>query len=49
MSEISKINQNIIIKKLDDETTNIRLLNNDILLSIVGQFNQNLIELENKF
>ncbi len=47
MSEISKINQNIIIKKLDDETTNIRLLNNDILLSIVGQFNQNLIELEN--
>ena len=37
---------NIIIKKIDKETINIQVLQNDILMSIVGQFNQNLIELE---
>ena len=46
MSEISKINQNIIVKKIDKETINIRILDNEIVMSIVGQFNQNLEELE---
>ena len=42
MSEISKLNQNLIIKKIDSETTNIQITENDILMSIVGQFDQNL-------
>ena len=42
MSEISKLEQNLIIKKIDNETRNIQLINNDILMSIVGQFDQNL-------
>ena len=42
MSEISKIEQNLIIKKIDNETVNIQIVNNDILISIVGQFDQNL-------
>ena len=46
MSEISKLEQNIIIKKIDSETVNIQLINNEMLMSIVGQFNQNLKELE---
>ena len=45
MSEISKLEQNLIIKKIDNETRNIQLMNNDILLSIVGQFDQNLKDL----
>ena len=46
MSEISKLEQNIIIKKIDKETINIQVLKNDMLMSIVGEFNQNLLELE---
>ena len=42
MSEISKLDQNLIIKKIDSETTNIQITENDILISIVGQFDQNL-------
>ena len=42
MSEISKLDQNIIIKKIDNETVNIQIDNNDMLKSIVGQFDQNL-------
>jgi phosphate starvation-inducible PhoH-like protein len=42
MSEISKLSHNLIIKKIDNETTNIQVTNNEILLSIVGQFDQNL-------
>ena len=45
MSEIIKPEQNLIIKKIDKETTNIQILNNEILISIVGQFDQNLKEL----
>ena len=45
MSEISKLEQNLIIKKIDNETTNIQIINNDILISIVGQFDQNLKDL----
>jgi len=46
MSEISKLNQNLIIRKIDTETINIQITNNETLMSIVGQFNQNLKELE---
>jgi len=42
MSEISKLEQNLIIKKIDDQTINISINNNEMLMSIVGQFDQNL-------
>ena len=42
MSEISKLEQNLIIKKIDNETVNISISNNEMLLAIVGQFDQNL-------
>ena len=42
MSEISKLEQNLIIKKIDDQTVNISINDNDMLMSIVGQFDQNL-------
>ena len=46
MSELSKLNQKLNIKKIDKETINIQILDNNILLSIVGEFNANLAELE---
>ena len=42
MSEISKLDQNLMIKKIDEETVNIQINNNEMLLSIVGEFDQNL-------
>ena len=42
MSEISKLEQNLIIKKIDNKTTNIQITSNEMLISIVGQFDQNL-------
>ncbi len=45
MSEISKLDQNLIIRKIDSETINIQITNNTMLMSIVGQFDQNLKEL----
>ena len=45
MSEITKLDQRLIIKKVDDETVNIQITDNEILMSIVGQFDQNLKEL----
>jgi phosphate starvation-inducible protein PhoH and related proteins len=42
MSEISKLDQNLSIKKIDDQTVNISILNNEMLMAIVGQFDQNL-------
>ena len=46
MSEISKLDRNLIIRKIDSETINIQITNNTMLMSIVGQFDQNLKELE---
>ena len=46
MSEISRLAQSIVIKKIDKESINIQILQNEMLMSIVGQFNQNLQELE---
>ena len=45
MSEITKLDQNLIIKKIDNETVNIQITNNQMLMSIVGQFDQNLKDL----
>ena len=42
MSEISKLEHNLIIKKIDNETTNIQITNNEMLIAIVGEFDQNL-------
>jgi phosphate starvation-inducible PhoH-like protein len=46
MSEISKLEQKLVIKKIDKKTLNIQILDNDILSLIVGQFNENLKNLE---
>ena len=46
MSKIENFNQNYSIKKIDKETINIKVHNNDILASVVGEFNSNLNELE---
>ena len=46
MSEITKLDQNLIIKKIDKETSNIQITDNEMLMSIVGQFDQNLKDLE---
>ncbi len=45
MSEITKINQNLIMKKINEETVNIQIVENEMLMSIAGQFDQNLKEL----
>ena len=45
MSEISKLERNLIIKKIDKETSNVQITNNEMLISIVGQFDQNIREL----
>ena len=45
MSELTKINQKLIIKKIDNETVNVQLTDNVMLMSIVGQFDQNLKDL----
>ena len=42
MSEISKLEQSLIIKKIDKETVNISVNDNEMLMAIVGQFDQNL-------
>ncbi len=42
MSEISKLEQKLTIKKIDDKTINISIHDNEMLMSIVGQFDQNL-------
>ena len=46
MSKIENLDQNYSIKKVDRETINIKVYNNDILVSVVGEFNKNLNELE---
>ena len=45
MSEISKIDQNFVVKKIDSETINLQINDNEMLMSVVGQFDVNLKEL----
>ena len=42
MSEISKLEQNLIIKKIDKETVILSINDNEMLMAVVGQFDQNL-------
>ena len=46
MSETSKLDQSLIVKKIDHTTVNIQITDNEMLMSIVGEFNKNLKELE---
>jgi len=45
MSEISKLDQNLTIKKVDNKTVNVSINDNEMLMAIVGQFDQNLKQL----
>ena len=45
--EINKLNKNYLIKKLDQETINLKILDNDTLLALSGTFNSNLKDIEN--
>ncbi len=46
MSKIENLESNYSVKKIDKETINIKVHNNDVLISVVGEFNSNLNELE---
>ena len=46
MLEIKSLDKEISVKKIDNETANVKIFNNDILMSIVGEFNKNLIQIE---
>tara|TARA_B100001564_G_scaffold320593_1_gene298653 strand:+ start:2453 stop:3454 length:1002 start_codon:yes stop_codon:yes gene_type:complete len=46
MSKIENLDQNYSLKKIDRETINIKVHSNDVLISVVGEFNNNLNELE---
>ena len=45
MSEITKLDQNLIIKKIDRETVVLQINDNEMLMTIAGQFDQNLKDL----
>ena len=45
MSELTKLNPNLIIKKIDKETINFQITDNEMLMAVVGQFDQNLKDL----
>ena len=42
MSEISKVNQNLVVTKIDNETVNFQISDNETLMTVAGQFDQNL-------
>ena len=42
MSEISKLENKLIIKRIDKETVNISINDNEMLMAVVGQFDQHL-------
>ena len=46
MLEAKNLDKEISIKKIDNETANIKIFSNTILMAIVGEFNKNLIEIE---
>ena len=46
MLEAKNLNKEISIKKIDNETSKIKIFNNNILSQIVGEFNKNLIKIE---
>tara|TARA_B100000686_G_C16623413_1_gene880471 strand:- start:174 stop:1184 length:1011 start_codon:yes stop_codon:yes gene_type:complete len=46
MLEARNLNKQVSIKKIDKQTTNIKIFDNEILMAIVGEFNKNLHEIE---
>ena len=46
MSKLENLDQTFSFKKIDKETINIKVFNNDLLMSVIGEFNKNLNELE---
>ena len=46
MLEAKNLDKEISVKKIDNETMNVKIFNNDVLMSIVGEFNKNLIQIE---
>ena len=46
MLEAKNLSKEISIKKIDNQTINIKIFNNNTLMAIVGEFNKNLIEIE---
>ena len=46
MLEAKNLDKEISVKKIDSETANVKIFNNDILMAIVGEFNKNLIQIE---
>ena len=46
MLEAKNLNKEISIKKIDSETSNVKIFDNNILMAIVGEFNSNLSKIE---
>ncbi len=46
MNNLSKFENEFVFKKIDNETINIQVLNNNLLMALVGSFNENLLHLE---
>ena len=46
MVNLNKFENEFIFKKIDNETINIQILNNNLLMALVGSFNENLLHLE---
>ena len=40
MSQISKLENKLIIKRIDKETVNISINDNEMLMAVAGQFDQ---------
>ena len=46
MSKLENLNQTYSLKKVDGETINFKIHDNEVLISVVGEFNKNLNEVE---
>ena len=46
MNNLDKLEKHFTFKKIDSETINIQISNNNLLMAIVGSFNENLLNLE---
>ena len=46
MNNLDKLEKNFTFKKIDSETINIQISNNNLLMAIVGSFNEHLLSLE---
>ena len=45
MLEVKSLDKEISVKKIDNETVNLQIIGNEMLMSIVGEFDQNLKDL----